>query len=144
MAADTRSASFTQTLVEPLAAWRKSQQVDLHSFFANDVTSKLASLKAQTKKAHRTPGYFLHAVRLALQSVGCPNSTAAQKDWGGFRDVGNHTNCAQPATVTALVLGCLRHVVRMIVEVCRCPSWQTDEPALAWAGPAAWFCLQMC
>lgn len=67
--------------------------------------ARLAELQRSLKKCHKTPGFFVYALRTAL-GLGNP-----QKDWGGFRDVGPHTACTPPSTTRALVDGVLRHLV---------------------------------
>lgn len=108
-------AHFQDTYVEPVRAWGLYASESMLSGAQNlpaimdEVYKRTHGTKRDGGKVHHTPGFFLHALRSVLERKGC-SSSAPQKDWGGFQDVGEHTNVTPPHTEAALVHGMLRHV----------------------------------
>jgi hypothetical protein len=114
---DTRSASFDATVREPVRGWRrlpvedtKSESISSLTQFVNTVHEELELIAKRTFKRHKTSGTFLYAVRLTAAQLENVHGSTPTLDWGGYRDVGRHTNCTPLGTAWPLVQGVLRQL----------------------------------
>lgn len=109
--ADTRTCTFPSYTVEVLPAWStvplEGQRVPALHQLVRGAEEAQRQIQADMQKTHHTPGFFCYALRQALHSIGC-SEPAPAPDWGGYSDVGKHTNVQKPATNWPLVSNVLR------------------------------------
>ena len=88
------------------------------------VYNQITAIEETNKKHHSTPGFFAFAVRKALHQARPGRHDEPEEDWGGFQDVGKHTNCLLPDTAWPLVTAVLRHLAGPVRTPIRRGRWR--------------------